>query len=106
MIQLSDIPEDVHRKLELRAAEAGLSLSEFLIREFEKIAAQTSQQEFLKRLGNRPVRHISPSPTEIIREERDIRSRESFQSEYREAIEAHNRFIDENGIWSESFRNW
>ncbi len=29
-----------------------------------------------------------------------------FNEEHREAIEAHNRFIDEHGIWSEKFRTW
>jgi|WetSurMetagenome_2_1015567.scaffolds.fasta_scaffold776025_1 antitoxin CcdA len=29
-----------------------------------------------------------------------------FKEESREAIEAYNRFIEENGIWSEKFRTW
>nr|WP_167083444.1 type II toxin-antitoxin system CcdA family antitoxin [Rhizomicrobium palustre] len=29
-----------------------------------------------------------------------------FQDEHRAALEAHNDFIDQNGIWSEKFRNW
>ncbi|GAA0559529.1 hypothetical protein GCM10008942_05010 [Rhizomicrobium electricum] len=29
-----------------------------------------------------------------------------FKEESREAIEAHNRFIEENGIWSEKYRQW
>ncbi len=29
-----------------------------------------------------------------------------FNEEHREAIEAHNKFIDEHGIWSEKFRTW
>jgi antitoxin CcdA len=34
--------------------------------------------------------------------ERDRR----FQDEHREAIEAHNRFIEKNGIWSKKYRPW
>ena len=34
--------------------------------------------------------------------ERDRR----FQDEHREAIEAHNRFIEKNGIWSKKYRSW
>lgn len=34
--------------------------------------------------------------------ERDRR----FQEEHRAAIESHNRFIDDNGIWSEKYRSW
>jgi antitoxin CcdA len=29
-----------------------------------------------------------------------------FSDEHREAIEAHNKFIDEHGIWSEKLRTW
>ena len=29
-----------------------------------------------------------------------------FQEEHREAIEAHNRFIETHGIWSAKYRSW
>jgi post-segregation antitoxin (ccd killing protein) len=29
-----------------------------------------------------------------------------FTEEHRDAIEAHNRFIVEHGIWSEKYRSW
>jgi post-segregation antitoxin (ccd killing protein) len=29
-----------------------------------------------------------------------------FQDEHRGAIEAHNRFIDKHGIWSQKYRLW
>ncbi|MGN6149969.1 MAG: type II toxin-antitoxin system CcdA family antitoxin [Rhizomicrobium sp.] len=35
-------------------------------------------------------------------DERDRR----FQDEHRGAIEAHNRFIEKNGIWSKKYRSW
>jgi antitoxin CcdA len=35
-------------------------------------------------------------------DERDRR----FQDEHREAIEAHNHFIEKNGIWSKKYRSW
>ena len=35
-------------------------------------------------------------------DERDRR----FQDEHREAIEAHNRFIEKHGIWSKKYRSW
>ena len=35
----------------------------------------------------------------------DARDRR-FQDEHREAIEAHNRFIEKNGIWSKKYRSW
>ena len=36
------------------------------------------------------------------KDERDRR----FQDEHREAIEAHNRFIEKHGIWSKKYRSW
>jgi plasmid stability protein len=47
MIQIRDVPEDVHRALRVRAAEAGLSLAEYLRRELERLAAQRSVAEVL-----------------------------------------------------------
>lgn len=29
-----------------------------------------------------------------------------FQEEHRDAIEAHNRFIEKHGIWSAKYRSW
>ena len=29
-----------------------------------------------------------------------------FQDESREAVESHNRFIEEHGIWSKKYRSW
>ena len=48
MIQIRDIPEGVHRALRVRAAEAGLSLSEYLRQELERLAAQRSVAEVLE----------------------------------------------------------
>jgi plasmid stability protein len=73
MIQLRNVPDSLHRKLKARAALEGLSLSEFLTREARKIAERPSMTEMRGRLETRPVRELSPSPTEIIREERDRR---------------------------------
>ncbi len=29
-----------------------------------------------------------------------------WSEEHKEAIESHNRFIEEHGIWSEKYRSW
>ena len=73
MIQLRNVPDTLHRKLKARAALEGLSLSDFLTREARKIADQPTLTEMRERLATRPVLQLSPSPTEIIREERDRR---------------------------------
>jgi plasmid stability protein len=74
MIQLRNVPDELHRKLKARAASTGLSLSDFLTREARRIVETVSDEEIRRRLASRPVSHLSVSPTQIIREERDKRS--------------------------------
>lgn len=74
MIQLRNVPDDLHRKAKARAATAGLSLSDFLTREIRKVMERPSDEEIRRRIAARPVQHLKPSSTEIIREERDRRS--------------------------------
>jgi antitoxin FitA len=74
MIQLRNVPDSLHRRLKVCAASQGLTLSDFLTREAKKIAERPTDDEMRRRLASLPVRRISPSPTEIVREERDRRS--------------------------------
>jgi antitoxin FitA len=52
-IQVRDVPEDVHQVLRVRAARAGLSLSEYLRREVSGLARRPTAEEFLARLTAR-----------------------------------------------------
>jgi plasmid stability protein len=47
MIQIRDVPDSVHRALRMRAADAGLSLSEYLRRELERLSKERSVAEVL-----------------------------------------------------------
>lgn len=40
MIQIRNVPEDVHRKAKARAALAGITLSELALRELERAVAR------------------------------------------------------------------
>lgn len=71
MIQLRNVPDALHRKLKARAAEAGMSLSDFLIREAKLIATRPTNEEMLRRLRSLPPVSIKTSPADIIREMRD-----------------------------------
>jgi len=71
MIQLRHVPDALHRQLKSRAAMAGLSLSDFLIREVRKIAEQPTAEEMLARLQQREPYQGKTSPTQMVREERD-----------------------------------
>ena len=73
MIQLRNVPDALHRQLKARAAMAGLSLSDFLIREARKIAEQPTPEEMAERLRQREPYRGKLSPTQVLREERDAR---------------------------------
>lgn len=70
MIQLRNVPDAVHRKLKMRAAENGMTLSDFLILEAKKIAEQPSLEEMRLRLAALPPVKLDVSVADIIREER------------------------------------
>lgn len=71
MIQIRNVPESLLRKLKARAAQAGLSLSDYLRAEIERIAALPSMEEMLERLRQLPPIHPRRTPAAIIRAERD-----------------------------------
>ena len=45
MIQVRHVDESVHRKLKARAAMSGMSLSDYLRKEIQNIAARPSKEE-------------------------------------------------------------
>ena len=47
MIQIRHVPDEVHRKLKVKAAQEGVSLSALLLREATKIAETSSIRELL-----------------------------------------------------------
>ena len=54
MIQIRNVPEELHRKLKARAAMEGLSLSDFLLREIIWVSERPSLDELRERLRYRP----------------------------------------------------
>ncbi len=72
-IQLANVPDEFHRRLEARAEATGLSVPDFVLRELEKSLARPSREEILNRLAELPSLQLEPSPAEILREERDRR---------------------------------
>ena len=73
MIQIRNVPDDIHRRLKAKAAMEGMSLSDFLLREVRKVAEYPSMEELRARLAALPPVKLSISPADIIREERDRR---------------------------------
>lgn len=76
MVQIRNMPDKLHRTLKARAAQAGMSLSEYLLRELKKTAEKPSVEELLDRIRSRPPIEPGISSAEIIREGRDQRMRQ------------------------------
>ncbi len=74
MIQIRNVPDEVHRTLKVRAAEAGMSLSDYLLKELERIAAKPTMEQWLERVRSLPPVDISTEEiVKGIREDRDSR---------------------------------
>ncbi len=70
-IQIREIPEKIHRTLKARAAEVGLSLSDYLKRLIESDLRRPRWGEIKAKMAKLPPLDLSETPTAIIRRERD-----------------------------------
>jgi len=73
MLQIRNVPDEVHRKLKIRAAREGVTLSELLAREARRLAEQPSLEEMRDRLLARPRIALRTPPAEVVRRERSGR---------------------------------
>ncbi len=49
-IQIRNVPDELHRTLKVRAAKAGMTLSDYLLSEIEQVAASPTLAEMMERL--------------------------------------------------------
>ncbi len=73
MIQLRNVPDDLHQKLKARAAMEGMTLSDYLIAEVRRAADRPTPREMRDRLASRAPVAPDPSPAAAVRAERDGR---------------------------------
>jgi plasmid stability protein len=73
MIQVRNVPEELHRRLKARAAMEGLSMSEYVLREIRRALDRPTRQEMIERLRAQPVRRLRRRAADVIRAERDAR---------------------------------
>jgi plasmid stability protein len=73
MIQIRNVPDEVHRKLKIRAAKEGVTLSELLAREARRLAEEPTVEEMRERLLALPPVRVRTSAAAMIRRERDRR---------------------------------
>jgi hypothetical protein len=71
MIQLRHVPEELHRKLKARAAIEGLSLSDYLLQEVERIAERPTLNDLRRRLASRESVAPRIPPAKAVRAERE-----------------------------------
>jgi hypothetical protein len=70
MIQIRNVPDELHRALRVRAAKEGMSLSDYLKRELQRFAEKPSLDEWLERVSKLPKIKTNKSSAQIIREMR------------------------------------
>jgi antitoxin FitA len=73
MVQLRNVPDELHRTLKARAALAGMSLSDYLLTEIREIAERPTLAELQQRLQQRKPVSVPIDTARLIREERDSR---------------------------------
>ena len=71
MIQIRNVPDDLHRRLKVRAAEKGLSLSDYLLRMAEREVGRPTIAELSDRIRLRGAIDLDETPAEIVRRMRD-----------------------------------
>lgn len=71
MVQIRNVPEALHRKLKVRAAAAGQTLSDYLLAELERLAARPTRDEMLTRLHGRKRVTLKTPAAVVVREERE-----------------------------------
>lgn len=71
MIQIRNVPDELHRRLKVRAAERGTSLSEFLLAEVEEIADRPTLAELMERLATDEPVELDEPPEVTIRRIRE-----------------------------------
>jgi antitoxin FitA len=71
MIQIRNVPDDLHRTLKVRAAEAGMTLSDYLLCEIERVAERPTLAEMMERLRSREPVELDEPPDVTIRRFRD-----------------------------------
>ena len=73
MIQIRNVPEELHRELKARAARAGMTLSDYLMDLIRKASERPEPEVLLRRIRERAPIYPAESPAEAVRAEREAR---------------------------------
>lgn len=72
-IQIRNVSEELHRVLKVRAAQSGMTLSDYLLAEIEQVAAKPTLSELMDRLAQEEPVELDEPPAAIIRRHRDAK---------------------------------
>ena len=73
MIRIRNVPEELHRQLQARAARQGITLSELALNELRRAMSAPSPQELREMFINREVRpYGGETAAQSTRAERDL----------------------------------
>lgn len=72
-IQIREIPEKTHRKIKARAAEEGLSMSDYLKRLIDREMEKPSWDEMVRRMKALEPIDLPETTAAMVRRERDSR---------------------------------
>ncbi len=73
MVQIRNVPDELHRQLKARAALEGTSLSEYALAELRRSLERPTRDELLARVRARTPVTTSETAAAAIRAERDAR---------------------------------
>jgi plasmid stability protein len=70
MIQIRNVPDELHRELKARAARSGMTLSDYLLAELRALSARPTMKEWLAVSERWQPVEVDESPAEALAAER------------------------------------
>ena len=67
MIQIRNVPDDLHKAIKIKAAKSGMSLSDYLLRMIAEDAQQLTLEEWFERVSTREPVELTEDPAVTIR---------------------------------------
>jgi hypothetical protein len=77
MIQIRNVPDELHQALKIRAAREGISMSELILRDLPRIAYQPTLAQIQERIRRRgPIKGFEGTGADLVRAAREERERQ------------------------------
>jgi plasmid stability protein len=70
-VQIRNVPDELHRELKARAAQSGMTLSDYLLAEIRDVAVRPSMHQWLDKVSRREPVETSLTASEAIHFERE-----------------------------------